>query len=396
MTVIRTLERNAQATLTETDLVRRAETLLPFLAENAARTEQQRMVPYDVMAEVFRAGLVRYFQPKRFGGYEMEWGAQIRLGRSLARACASTAWIVCVIGSHAAYVARMHPRAQDDVWGTNRDVLIATGSVPRGVRITRTNGGYIVNGKWSFCSGSDHAQWALTRGVPEGETSGAQSYFLYPREDFTIEDDWYVSGLCGSGSKTIVAKDVFVSEHRALRLTDLMSPNPPGSVVNRGHVYTYNFRPFAGTALLGPILGAAEAALDCYVASLSAAEQDDATVQLRLSESAADISTAALIVDSLIERLRAYASQNADIPKPDRITLVRDKAYTARLCFRAIERLVSGQDSSSILSEAPIQRHFRDLSAMVQQIGVNWDRNMTNTAKAMFGMKTDVPFLNVT
>ncbi|MBL8643380.1 MAG: acyl-CoA dehydrogenase family protein [Rhodospirillaceae bacterium] len=395
MTVIRTLERSAQATLTEADLIRRGEALLPFLAENAARTEAARMVPTDVMAEVFRAGLLRYFQPKRFGGYDMDWGAQIRLGRVIARACASTAWLVCVIGSHAAYVARMAPRAQDDVWGSNRDVLIATGSVPRGVRITRTNGGFLLNGKWGFCSGVDHAHWALTRGIPEGEDGGGQYYFLYPRDEFTIEDDWYVAGLSGSGSKTIVAKDVFIPDYRAMKLTELMSPNPPGGVVNRGFVYNYNFRPFAGTALLGPILGAAEAALECYVTGLSAAHQDDAMMQLRLSESAAEISTAALIVESLIDRLRTYAGQNRDIPKDERITLVRDKTYTARLCFRAVERLVSGLDAASILGEAPIQRHYRDLSAMVQQIGVNWDRNMTNTAKAMFGAKTDIPFLNV-
>lgn len=396
MTVIRTLERNAQATLTEADLLRRAEMLLPFLAENAARTEKSRMVPDDVMAEVFRAGLLRYFQPKRFGGYEMEWGAQIRLGRILAHACASTAWLVCVIGSHAAYVARMPARAQDDVWGSSRDVLISTGSVPRGVRITRTAGGYILNGKWSFCSGSDHAAWALTRGVPEGEENGAQYYFLYPRDDFTIEDDWYVSGLSGSGSKTIVAKDVFVPEYRALRLTDLMSPNPPGSAVNRSYVYTYNFRPFAGTALLGPILGAAEAALDSYIAGLSDSARDDAATQLRLSESLAEVSTAALIVDSIIDRLRTHAGRNLDIAKADRINLVRDKTYAARLCFNAVERVVSGLEADSILNEAPLQRHFRDLSAMVQQIGVNWDRNMTNAAKAVFGQKTDIPFLNVT
>ncbi|MBL8629292.1 MAG: hypothetical protein JNM81_06670 [Rhodospirillaceae bacterium] len=395
MTVIRTLERNAHATISEADLIRRAEDLRAFVAQYAARTEQDRMVHTDVMAELFRAGLVRYFQPKRFGGFEMEWGAQIHLGRVLAKSCASTAWIACVIGSHAAYVARMSARAQDEVWGANRDVLISTGSVPRGVRIVRTQGGFVVNGKWAFCSGVDHAQWALTRGTPEGEEAGGQYYFLYPREEFTIEDDWFVSGLSGSGSKTVVAKDVFVPDHRAMRLTELMSPNPPGGQVNAGYVYNYNFRPFAGTALLGPILGAAEAATEEYAASLSDAAKDDASVQLRLAESAAEVGAATLIVESLIARLRRFAGNNLDIPKADRIALIRDRAFCARLCLRSVERLVSGLDSSSILSEAPIERHYRDLCAMVQQIGVNWDRNMTNTSKAMFGMKTDVPFLNV-
>jgi 3-hydroxy-9,10-secoandrosta-1,3,5(10)-triene-9,17-dione monooxygenase len=389
-----------QPEVTEEALIARAEALVPTLKERAAQTEAARMLPAETMADLHAAGLLRFFQPKRFGGYELEWGVQVGLGRTLAKACASTSWIACVVASHSAYVARMSPEAQEDVWGSGEPVLVSTGSVARGVRIRRVEGGYRLDGRWSFCSGCDHAAWALTRGVVEGETDGAQSYFLYPRSDFRIEDDWYVSGMRGTGSKTIVVDDIFVPEHRVLRLSTLMSPEPPGARVNRSYVYSYNFRPLAGTALMGPILGSAEAILENYMAALLAGtdvaggDVEDPIVELRTAESAAEIGAAQLLIQSLVDRQRHYGHNNLDVPQHERVALVRDRTFAARLCFSAAERIVSSLDARDVFAEGPIQRQFRDLCGMVQQIGVNWDRNMLSCARAMFGLKSDVPYFN--
>ncbi len=386
--------------MTEDMLIARAEALVPTLKERAARTEAGRMIPIETMEDLHRSGLLRFFQPKRYGGYELEWGVQVGLGRTIAKACASTSWIACVVASHSAYVARMSPQAQDDVWGSGKPVLVSTGSVARGVRIRRVDGGYRIDGRWSFCSGCDHAEWALTRGVIEGESDGAQSYFLYPRADFRVEDDWFVSGMRGTGSKSIVVEDIFVPEHRALKLTTLMSPEPPGAKVNRSYVYSYNFRPLAGTALMGPILGSAEAILETYMAAVLAGSDiaggsvEDPIVELRTVESAAEIGAARLLVQSLVDRQRRYGRDNLEVPQQERIALVRDRTFATRLCFSAAERIVSSLDARDIFAEGPIQRQFRDLCGMVQQIGVNWDRNMLSCARAMFGLKSDVPYFN--
>ncbi len=39
---------------------------------------------------------------------------------------------------------------------------------------------------------------------------------LMPMSQLTIEDTWFMVGMKGTGSNTIVAKDVFVPEHRFL------------------------------------------------------------------------------------------------------------------------------------------------------------------------------------
>src|SRR3546814_1069505 len=96
-------------------------------------------------------------------------------------------------------------------------------------------------------------------------------------------------------------------------------------------------------------------------------------------------------MDSLVARLQDYGRNNIDVPHPERIGFVRDRTFAARLCFNAAERLVTSLDQSVVLSEHPIQRCFRDLGGMIQQIGVNWDRNMTDVIKASFGRSEEHP-----
>jgi 3-hydroxy-9,10-secoandrosta-1,3,5(10)-triene-9,17-dione monooxygenase len=378
-------------------LLAEVDRLGPVLANRAAETEAGRTLPAANMAEMFDAGLLRYFVPTRFGGYELEWGSQVAIGRRLAYYCASSAWIACVVGSHSAYVGRMEAAAQADVWADGPDVLIATGSVSRNVSVETLEDGYRLSGRWSFSSGVDHSDWALLRASPTNDHR--QSYFLIPKSDFTIVDDWFVSGMSGTGSKGVQVDNAFIPAHRTLGLSALMAPNPPGAAVNSGVVFRYNFRPFAGSALLGPILGTAEAILTAYREMMREGQGglsvDDIQSQLRLAESEAEIGAAACLLESLVERQQRYARTNANIPQAERIALVRDRTFTARLCFTASERLITSIGAEAVLTEHPIQRHFRDLAGMVQQIGVNWDRNMTDVVKAIFGRPTGIPYLNI-
>src|SRR3546814_19608804 len=86
-----------------------------------------------------------------------------------------------------------------------------------------------------------------------------------------------------------------------------MAPEPPGGAVNPGYIYKYNFRPFSGANLLGPIIGGAEAVVAAYRDLLEAGtpgqSTDDVQTQLRLAESAAEVGAAPCLMDSLVARL---------------------------------------------------------------------------------------------
>ena len=110
------------------DILARAEALVPVLHERAGATEKARRLSDDTMRDLFDAGLLRILQPARYGGYAMDWPMHMEAARILARGCASTAWIVAVVGAHSAIAGRLSQKCQDDIWGETQDMLIATAS----------------------------------------------------------------------------------------------------------------------------------------------------------------------------------------------------------------------------------------------------------------------------
>ena len=383
--------------VTVDEIVGRAEDLVPELRPRAGDIERRRSLDTDTFAKLKSAGLFKIFMPRRYGGYEMDWGAQIQAGRAIARGCPSSAWIVSVVGSHAAYLGRLPRGAQDDVWSEGEDVLVSTGSVPRGADVQVADGGHVLNGQWSFCSGVDHASWVMVPGT--AKETGRMGFFLLPRSDAVIEDDWHVAGMSGTGSKSIRLDEVFVPEHRLREFADFFAERERGPEVNEGSVYRADFHLFAGTAMLGPIVGTAEGALQMLQAL--AAEGDerlnprDTAVQLLVAESSAEVAAAGTLLDSIIERQNYYATRDLSATAEDRLALLRDRTFATRLCTRGIERLVNELGAANLYAEHPVQRQFRDLAAMAQQVGVNWDRNMTACGQKLLGLESNEAFLNV-
>ena len=82
----------------------------------------------------------------------------------------------------------------------------------------KADGGQVVTGRWGFASGSLHASWVIV-GIPVVDETGEtidQGLALIPRAEISIDDTWYVAGMRGTGSNTIVADQVFVPHHRIL------------------------------------------------------------------------------------------------------------------------------------------------------------------------------------
>lgn len=134
-------------------LIERARCLIPVLKERALDTERRRERLPETMADLHRLGLLKYYQPKMFGGYEMDWGAHAHIATELAKGCTYTAWIQCVVGSHTWTAARFGMAAQKELFA-DPDVLIATAFAGgRNVEVKVVEGGYRLTGEWSFASG---------------------------------------------------------------------------------------------------------------------------------------------------------------------------------------------------------------------------------------------------
>jgi len=131
----------------EAALVDRARDLVPVLRERAMQTERERRLPAETDAAFREAGFYRALQPARYGGLELDYGAQTAFARELGRACASSAWVGCILACHC-WIAGMFPDdAQAEIWGADPDVAIATSFLPVGVTVDRKGEGLRISGR---------------------------------------------------------------------------------------------------------------------------------------------------------------------------------------------------------------------------------------------------------
>ncbi|HEX5419437.1 MAG TPA: acyl-CoA dehydrogenase family protein, partial [Gammaproteobacteria bacterium] len=204
-------------TPSRTELIERAAALRTLLEEHAEETDGLRRLAEANVAALKEAGLCRLMVPKRFGGYQTDIHTYIAVMAEIGRGCGSTAWVASLINV-CAWLAGLFPdRAQQDVWGTEPEAWVAGSLAPHGLAAP-VDGGWRVTGRWAWASGSLHAQWAAC-GIRMTDERGEVSNLglsLMPMSELDIEDTWHMAGMKGTGSNTIVAKDVFVPEHRFL------------------------------------------------------------------------------------------------------------------------------------------------------------------------------------
>jgi 3-hydroxy-9,10-secoandrosta-1,3,5(10)-triene-9,17-dione monooxygenase len=207
-----------ETTVDAEELIRRATELQPLLARNAAQAETDRRIPEENIEALREAGLFKLMIPKRLGGYETTIKTQLEVTAALGEACGSTAWVAALTNVCAWFTGLFCDQAQQDVFGADPDARVAGVFAPS-TGVEKVDGGYRVTGRWAWSSGSLHASWAYV-GVlqlgPEGPID--MGVVLMPMSELSIEDTWFVAGMKGTGSNTVVAEDVFVPEHRYMSM----------------------------------------------------------------------------------------------------------------------------------------------------------------------------------
>jgi resorcinol 4-hydroxylase (FADH2) len=383
-------------------LVSAAEELVPLLRQKAAATEQARRVSEEV-TDLFRAaGFFKLMQPARFGGYEYGFTAFTDIISELGRGCTSSAW-GCSLGAVHQWVLGTFPaQAQDDVWGPNPDAILC-GSYAPVAMAESVEGGYLVKGNWKFASNVDNSQWALLGVQFPPEEKGrppSAGFLLAPRSDWSIEDNWFVAGQAGTGSKSVVIeKATFVPAHRRLTFAEASSNAPPGTAVNRNPIYRIPFLSAVPVCLVSPLLGTAQGAVDAFVDLCGTRLTRGAVagagnhlsqffpVQSRLAEASASVDAARLLLDRDTAEVERIAARGEVISVETRIRNRRDHAFAARLSHGAVEALFASVGGAGLALDQPIQRMWRDANAIARHISLNWDAVSSMVGQHMLGLE---------
>ena len=382
------------------DIQHRTQALLPRFRERASESEQNRTLSNETIEDLYDAGLLQLFAPKRYGGLELDWPAIVQTSRTAARACASTGWMISVVGGHLAIAARFPKAIQDEIFKDGARQVVTTASAQTTGTIVKEDGGYRLNGVWRFGSGIDHATWVMVTGHCENHPNPPEPNVFraaVPRDAVHVDDTWHVAGMRATGSKDIRFENYFVEDSWVVTSRDLFGSNPPGAqFAPDAYLFDVPFMPYFTNWMIGPVMGCAEGAFSEYLdatkkrigamTGVTVAEQQ--TVQVRLSESAAELDCARMLFEKITQHLHAAGLERRALSEEENAEINRDRVYLTRLCYNATQRLVSQMGATAIFDTNPVQRHWRDLSVMASQMGVNWDIHMTAYGKHLL----DLPF----
>jgi 3-hydroxy-9,10-secoandrosta-1,3,5(10)-triene-9,17-dione monooxygenase len=309
----------------------------------------------------------------------MSPSANIRACAEVAHGCAAASWVLMVCVAHDYVIGRFPEACQREVYEGDADNLIAGTLAPQG-SVERTADGWRLNGRWQFGSGCDHSPWLLMGArVVNPEPDGFLAYHVVvPRADIELDDTWRTLGMRGTGSKDLVARDVFVPDHRAMpTYPTFLGQSPYASAP------TYRLPVFAGLSsmLSGSVLGMAEAGLQAFITHtrgrrdvLGGPKGANANMQQRAAESSAEVAAARRLLESMCDRFdAAMALDKGPMPFAERLQLRWDAATVVELSRRAIERLFAAAGAHGIYEGDPIQRAYRDISTACHHAIVDFD-----------------------
>lgn len=206
--------------LTPDKMIARAVAMRDMLRADQEEADKRGFYSEELHEAFKKAGFYRMLQPKMFGGYEFGLDAYYKQSVEIGRGgSAGIAWCLNLAHHHSLIIASFWPeKAQREIFG--KDGHFVSGARAGGAGTARkVEGGYIVNGRFRYSSGSPYSTHHIVHvkidgpGYEDGPPEGTVCWAVVPRDQYQIMYDWGNMndlGLQGSGSNTVEMHDAFV------------------------------------------------------------------------------------------------------------------------------------------------------------------------------------------
>jgi len=359
-------------------VIARAEAIQSAVAAASGQIEEGRRLPPALLDVLHDAQLFRLLLPKSSNGIETDPVTFFHVIETIAQADASTAWCLSQAGGCAMSAAYLDLPVAQAIFGDDPRAVLAWGPGPK-VKAIECDGGYRVTGVWAFASGGRHATWLgahcpifTADGAPRLDEAGHQQErtMLVRSQDVEWTDIWNTVGLRGTASDQFALNDHFVrADHSITREFD-RECRESGPLYRMSNHTCYQIG-FAGVAC-----GIARGALDCFIDMAKGKVirggkrpiGENAVVQSGLAQAEVNLRAArAYVLQSMAEIWRDLCG-GATITVAQRVT-VRMAATNAILKSReAVDFAYHTAGASSIFDNHPLERRFRDMHTVTQQL----------------------------
>jgi alkylation response protein AidB-like acyl-CoA dehydrogenase len=365
--------------------------------ELAPESERLRRLPDELVGPLVDSGLLRTWVPRRYGGAQASVLEGLDLIERLAYHDGATSWCAMIALTTSLTAAFLPPAVAEEIYG---DPAVVTGgyALPAG-RARAVEGGLVVDGRWSWGSGTAHCTWigggclvVDDSGGPAPRPDGLVAPFVFfPRAEVELLDTWRVMGLRGTGSTDYAVHDAFVPEGRWIQLG--------GTPLEEAPLYRL---PFLSTLALGVCtvaLGLARRAGD-ELAGLAGSKRpaqsnrtlaERPAVQADVAQAEAAWRSARAFVVEAVSSAEAEAEAASGGPLGDdhvhRLRLAATDAVWRSAA--AVDACYSAGGGSSIHEDSPLQRVFRDVHVVTQH-GMVAERTYEPLGRRSLGLPTDM------
>jgi 3-hydroxy-9,10-secoandrosta-1,3,5(10)-triene-9,17-dione monooxygenase len=393
---------HTSARMAEADAKRTAEGLIGELRTRALLADEMRKVPAENIALLKKSGLLQTIQPASCGGQELSMRAHVDVISTIARGCNATAWVLGVYQAHSWLLGHFGEQAQRDVYGDGGEQAVAAVIGPRGKATRKADGSYVLSGFWPFASGNAASDWLLLGSeiLDEQGNKLDEGDLLVPKSELELLDDWFVSGLQGTGSSSVKCTSLSVPAHRFLSLTALLeNQTTPYTDPNAPSVFKSQAGPVLGLCIASGATGVARGALEeflkivpgkkvMYTAHISHEWQP---LQRALGEAASKIHAAELVLYRIADDIDEYAKRGEKMPMSVRGRIRMDIALVPRLCRDAVFELLTIGGASGLSLKSPIQRAARNLQATCMHGFLLYDSGAEIYGKVLLGLDPGTP-----
>ena len=382
-------------------VIARAEAVRANVAAASNEIEATRRLPPALLDRLHHAQLFRLLLPRSSNGVETDPVTFFHVIETIANADASTAWCLSQAGGCAMSAAYLDLPVARSIFGNPRAVL-AWGPGPK-VRAVECEGGYRVTGVWAFASGGRHATWLgahcpvyAADGSPRREPTGEplERTMLVRTEDVEWTDIWNTVGLRGTASDQFSLNDFFVrSDHSITREFD-RECRESGPLYRMGAGTCYQVG-FAGVAC-----GIARGALDNFVdvarnkvpRGTKSTLRDNAVVQSGLAQAEVNLRAArGFVLQSMADIWKDLVA-GASITVAQRITVRMAATHAIHKAREAVDFAYNTAGATSIFDGHPLERRFRDIHTVTQQLQGQL-RHFETVGAWIMGADTDLTFV---
>lgn len=384
-----------------------ATALIPLLRERAPEIEALGKLPDDVVEAMAQAGIWKIVVPVELGGYYPLPAREIfEIVTEISKGNCSAGWATVI--NLTSDMARDWPeQAQREFFDLNHVGPFAGCSIfnlSHAEGVARpVEGGYMVQGSWSFSTNIRTAAWEIggTSVVDEDGQVQDRIHVMIPRSQLKVADDWRVTGMKGSGSNTAYTdEEVFVPEYRTVKVSEIIKKAFEGGIKE---VQAAASGP--GAAALGGLgagiaaiaLGGAYGALEIFIAKAKTRKPwaqayptiaDMPSTQITVAKVRTKISVCEAALRQAVDRVdREAAGEDLQLsPQEAEIDTYYESVFAVSTLRDAIADLQNVIGSSTAAEGDLLGMFARDVRVMSMHGGLRLDWWSESYGRSLLGL----------